>query len=529
MIAGALFSFLFVGAMIVGVQLEAFGDVEFKNIKRALALLVLAFAAAPYVTVAMEKLAGGMADTGKRTERKSFLRIWAALVLVYTVVLLACWPGNFNYDAWTEHNMVASGAYSQHHPLAHVLLLGGTVQAIYNITGSYNLGIELYTIVQMLVVSACLAYMLYTLAGFGVKKWVYALCFAIIALFPTVQLFVICSAKDVLFSAGAVLFMTLLLEMIRSPEMFWQQSSKKVLFVCASLLIVLMRNNGVYAYAVFMALFAWVYRRQWRRWLALLLAVAAVYIGVNKGVAAVLQATPANHGLMLCVPLQQLARVYSEEPDTYTEEERARLLTFIDEQKLAAYLPKLADPVTFAFPDETFCADPWAFWRLWAKTGLRQPGIYLEAFLMNTYQYWYIDTFPDGYVGTVAAYPESNYFGIHVEGPGLRDSLIPSLEALYVKIAREIFIQKIPVIAPLFEIGLWHWVWAFAMMYLAARRKWKQVFTLLLPALTYGTMLLGPIVLVRYVLYLLFGMPIVLAYIFDADAVSGTGSTAGKP
>lgn len=443
------------------------------------------------------------------------------LVLAYTVVLLACWPGNFCYDARAEYQMVAGWGFSQHHPLAHVLLLGGIIQGAYKITGSYNLAIATYMFFQMLIVSACFAYMLYILAGFGIKRWVYNLCLAILALFPTVQIFVVCSAKDVLFSAGVVLFATLLLETARSPETFWKQRSKRLLFVGASLLVVLMRNNGVYAYAVFMALFAVVYRRQWRRWLAALLAVAAVYIGVNKGLAAALHAAHDSVREMLAVPLQQMACVYREAPETYTESEWEQLLAF---SNLTVYNPKNADWVQGSFVDEAFSADPWTFWRLWAKGGLRRPDIYLNAILMNTYQYWYTDTYPDGYVGYVRLCDETCYSCNNVERPGTKASLIPVLDDMYTKLSYELWVQRLPGIGPLFEMGLWHWIWVFAALYLGARREWRHVFALLLPALTYATVLLGPLVLVRYVLYLLFGIPIALAYIFDADALKGAAA-----
>lgn len=524
MAAGVLFAFLFVGSLLIGVQLERSGCLEWENRKIAAALVILSLAIAPYITVMMEKLAGGgIASTGKRTEHKSFLRIWGTLILVYTVALLACWPGNFGYDAELEYEMVASGAYLQHHPLAHVLLLGGIIQMVYKITGSYNWGIAVYTVFQILVVSACLAYMLYTLAGFGIRRWVWGLSFAILALFPTVQVFVVCSTKDVLFSAGVILFMTLLLEMARAPEEFWKQKHRTVLFICASFLIVLMRNNGVYAYAVFMVLFAVVYRRQWRRWLAALLAVAAVYIGVNTGLAAALSAKPGSVKEMLCVPLQQMARVYNMARETYTESELAQLASYVEENRLALYVPKNVDWVKAIFSDETFHADPWAFWRLWATVGLRRPDMYLDSFLINTYQYWYMDTYPDGYIGFVEPYidKETCYFYNVTESPGERASLIPALDAFYSKISWTLWAQRIPGIGPLFAMSLWHWIWVFAVLYLGARREWRMVCTLLLPVLVYATVLLGPIALVRYVLYLLFGLPIVLAYIFDADALKG--------
>jgi hypothetical protein len=72
------------------------------------------------------------------------LLVWGALLLVYLVALLAVRPGFFVYDASDELSMFESRAFTTHHPLVHVLLLGGTISLVRKITGSYNAGIFVY-------------------------------------------------------------------------------------------------------------------------------------------------------------------------------------------------------------------------------------------------------------------------------------------------------------------------------------------------------------------------------------------------
>lgn len=72
----------------------------------------------------------------------------------------------------------------------------------------------------------------------------------------------------------------------------------------------------------------------------------------------------------------------------------------------------------------------------------------------------------------------------------------------------------------LFSPGFWHWVYLFLALYLLVTRCRRQILSLAVIGLLYLTVLLGPIALVRYVLYMFFAVPLVLALLFDAKTVA---------
>ena len=67
----------------------------------------------------------------------------------------------------------------------------------------------------------------------------------------------------------------------------------------------------------------------------------------------------------------------------------------------------------------------------------------------------------------------------------------------------------------LFSMGFWKWVYLFMLAYLWKTKYGKQAFAFLLMGLIYLTVLLGPTAIIRYVLYFFFGVPLVLALLFD--------------
>lgn len=528
-----VFLLCFVGSMIAGVELDRLGEVNFGDWRIYTAVLCISIAAAPIMAWAVRALETysirNYTDIQNKEEkdssgRKYFLKVWGLLFLAYIPTFLASFPGFFVYDAETEVSMVFTESYSAHHPVFHVLLLGWIIRIMYKLTKSYNAGIALYTLLQMLFLSGCFAYMMNFLKKIGVKRWICNVGISFLALFPTVSMFVCCSTKDGIFSGGVVLLTTLLLEMARDAGKFWSQKSKKICFIFSLLLILFFRNNGVYALVVFMIPFAIIYRKWWRSWI---ISIAASFLIFGVTTEVLKQAFHFEEGEvaeMLCVPMQQLARVYAYEKDSFTEEELETLYSLIPGDILGNYRPKLADDVKVGFNEENFKNSPGKYISLWAEKGWEYPDIYVNSFLVNTYGYWYPDTVLDAYRGRKIAemvYEDSSYFGFVTEMPGNRIHLLPALERFYEKISLEIYQYKLPVFSMLFSVGFWNWCYVFLAFCLLITKHRKQAFALAVIGLLYLTVLLGPVALVRYVLYFFFAAPLVLALLFDTKTVAG--------
>lgn len=522
-----VFGACFIGAMAAGVQLDMTGAVDFADWRIFWAVLAVAVTAAPIIAWLLSGLSvfwGGHKDQPVPERKKTLLLTWGVLFLAYIPTFLASFPGFFTYDAeWTAY-VVFTEKYSAHMPVVYVILLGWLLRIIFQITHSYNAGIALYIILQMLVLSAIFAYVLSFLRSIGVKRWICNLGTAFLALCPTVSMFVCCSTKEGLFAGGIILLITLLLEQARDEEQFWKSKQKRICFVAASLLILFFRKDGIYALTVFLVLFAIIHRKSWKQWCIHIVSIFLIYVVTTQGLMMAFNFTKSPLGEMLCVPMQQLARAYTEDKDSFTEEDLETLYSMIPEVILENYNPKLADDIKINFMEDNFKADPGKYISLWFRIGRTHFDVYVNSFLMNTYGYWYPDTVLDGYRGKHTAdvvYGDSSYFAFSTESPGVRLHLLPVLEQFYERISLEIYQQRMPVISMLFSIGFWHWIYLFAAMSLFVKGHRKQVFALMPIGLSYLIILLGPIVLVRYVLYLFFGVPLVLALLFDAETVAG--------
>lgn len=522
---GTAFSF----CMITGVQLDTRGSVPFSDPSLWLAILAGAVVMTLSVryfwdlidgkqrerAVSRQK-EGEATDQGeKRWNKFSGWLLPSALIFVmYLPVFLAVYPGFFVYDAQDELMQVVTRSFSTHHPLVHVLMLGGIIQLVHKLTGSYNAGIACYTVFQMLVMAGIFGWCIRKLEKWGVGKGYRILTTLYFGLCPVLVMFSLCSAKDGLF-AGMLLIMTILLtELFKAPEEFWKQKGKLLLLLAASLGMMLLRHNGFYAFAVFSVLTV-IYLKKDRKKAALYFGgILATYLVVSAGLTGILRADASENQEMLTVPISQMARVYQNRKEELPSEEKELLYQYLPQEALEHYTPKVSDGVKVHFNNQTYEADRGSFLKLWLKWGTENPFTYLNAWFMTSYGFWYPDTVIDVYRGNTVftyTYEDSSYFGYEVEQPGTRQSKLPWLSEIYRRMSLEIFQQRIPVVSMLFSPGFLFWMSAFILCFWGYHGRWKKVMALMPVMLCWLTVLLGPTYLTRYVVYLWAVLPVILA------------------
>ena len=528
-----LFGTAFSVCMVFGAQLDLAESIPFKQGRMWVSILVLAILFTLLCRYFWDRLLEWKHAVEKRrlqraqeqeeaVKTKNCSSFWitaGVILLLYLPVFLAVYPGFFVYDAQDEYLQVVTRNFSTHHPLMHVLFLGGIIQAVYKLTGSYNLGIACYTLIQMTVMAGIFAWFIEKMKTRGMAKWCRILFTLYFGLCPVLVMFSLCSAKDGLFTGMLLIMVVLLQELCADPEAFFRKKRSVLLFAASSLGMMLLRHNGFYAFLVF-ALIMIFYIKGWRsKVLVCFAAIIAAYLVINAGLAALLSADDSENQEMLTVPISQMARVYTDEKETLPLEEKEILYRYLPEEALARYTPKVSDGVKISFNNEAFAADASGFFRLWAKWGAEHPFTYLNAWFMTSYGFWYPDTVIDVYRGNAVftyTYEDSSYFGYEVEQPGVRESKIPWLDECYRKMSLEIAQQKIPVLSMLFSPGFLFWVTAFGLGFLCYCKCWKKAVPFALPGLVWLTVILGPTYLVRYVVFLWALLPLLIWEIADS-------------
>lgn len=528
-IAGIL-SGLFTAAMLFGVRLDAVGNVNFKDWKLWISLPVLTCLFTVLVRKFWDFLGGmegrkkslakhiRMPEAPRRAARYANLLTFLFMILCWLPVLLAVYPGFFVYDAQDEWLQVASRNFNTHHPLVHVLMLGGIICAVHKVTDSYNLGIACYMVVQMMIVSGGFTYLLSFMRRRKVSRAVRLLSLLYFAFFPVIVMFTLCSAKDTLFTVALLLLLLALIDMGSDEQRFFTSWRKMIFFVLTAVTMMLFRKNGVYAFAVMVPVLLVYHKKNLKKTGLLIGMIFLVYFVINTGLTVVFHAAGGENQEILTVPIQQLARTYKFNREAFTQEDIDTLHEILPEEALVLYNPKLSDPVKVRFQNEVFAADKSKYAGLWLRIGLKKPLSYINAWLVNSYGFWYPDTVIDVYSGNTVftfTYGESSYFGYEVEEPGFRDSKIPWLDEAYRRLALEISQEKIPIYSMLYSPGGIFWCIAFVFAYMLYRRKYNIVIPYMMVLTVWLTVLLGPTYLPRYVLIFWYGLPLFAAMLLE--------------
>lgn len=530
------FAFLFSIAMLFGVQLDTAQNVDFKNLLLWISIPVYTALFTILVKAAWTALEKAAEQREMLHETKDFqepgpaewkinLCVFAGLLLCWLPVFLAVYPGFFVYDAQDEYIQVATRSFTTHHPLPHVLLLGGILCAVHKVTDSYNFGIACYTVFQMLVLSGVFTYFLSYLRKKHVKKAIRVGAFLYFAFFPVIVMYTLCSAKDAIFTAALLMLSICILETELNPETFLDSRKNVLLCIGSAMTMMLFRKNGVYAFIVFAILWMIIRLKSRKntgnKKILLILAFSlAGYVLINGALETAFHADSSENQELLTVPIQQLTRTYKFNKEAFSAEDVEILHEVLSEEALSMYNAKLSDPVKYRFDNRSFAADKMRYISLWARIGLKKPLSYLNAWLMTSYGFWYPDTVMDVYAGNSVftfTYEDCSYFGYEVELPGVRESKMPWLDEVYRKLSLDLTKEKIPVVSMLFSPGCLFWCFAFAFVYALYRRNYGVLMPYSLILLVWLTVILGPTYLPRYVIILWFALPLLISAVFEEE------------
>lgn len=434
---------------------------------------------------------------------------FALLLVCWLPVWLAFWPGIFVSDCVTQFHQYYNYDFSAHHPLLHTLLLGWCVTTGIDLDpdGFSALGVAIYSMVQMVLLAAMMAWALRWLRKHRAPLWSRVCVTLLFALFPLYSIFSFSCQKDILFSGLGLLFLLELADVWQDGFKALRSPWRIVRLTVITVLMLLMRNNGVYALALLLPFaVAWAKGARLRLG-ALLLACMALYFGVNTGLKATLEAKDVDRVEMLSIPLQQMARTLQQNPDALPDDEARELIDAIYPYGFEEYyLPSLADPVKWASDYDVVDERMGDILSLWARMLPANLKPYVEAFLIQNLPYllpgsemiYYLDT-------------ESRVSEMEETFPLVEQSRIPALKELYRQYDETLTLLGLPGVRLLSDAAFQIWL-AMAGLALAVYRRQKgymAAFTFILTV--WFTCLIGPVAIMRYLLIAFYGVPVLLA------------------
>ena len=342
-------------------------------------------------------------------DQHSFFQCMGLLSLAYLPYLIVFAPGTTNLDTLYQlrdfldgtvpirdtmlYGGYGEGLYFQtkiiawlnaHHPVLDTLLFS-SFYLLGDKLGSPNLGILLYSVIQILLCSAAFSYMLIYMDRIGIPYRIRRLGFFFLAFIPFVPMFVICMVKDSVFALLFVIYCCIYTGFVMSKRFKGDMG----VFVLLSLLLCLTKQTGLYTIvpANILLLLYGSFRKSIDGVRHLLIYISSILFPIIVMciilpfiVYPLLNIYPGGKQERFMICFQQTARLITEKEEVFSQEDRAvidKVLDFDDMKE--RYDPHNLDYVKTTY--KGYCSDEEFkdYLKLWIRYGLMYPGTYLRA------------------------------------------------------------------------------------------------------------------------------------------------------
>lgn len=413
---------LFAGFMVVGYSFEQTSSLDLILKSRAqLAKAVIAFAgygigfaisiAWLYTWLADLELfhkEGGLQKEGVLGRYKAvlagapFRTAFLTLLIVYIPYVVLSYPGifmgdtdriilqGFNFPDRTseyllliDENVTLNG----HFPITYTLFVHACLVIGKSIFGSYNIGIFLAALSQLLGMCAAASASIRVLARMGVHENVLLGLIAYFAFAPRMQNYMFLITKEVFTACMLLLFLLSVFRMLQGKMPERRSLVELSVFGFA---MGLLRNDAKYVICGSIVIMLFLIKEHRK---TLLASGATVVVCLGMFFDALMPAfhiTPASRREALSLPFQQTARYFRDCREEVTEEEWEAVSAVLDVDSIGErYYPTMSDYVKETFKEEATGEELMAYFKVWAQMGLKRPRVYVEATLNNYYNYFY--------------------------------------------------------------------------------------------------------------------------------------------
>ena len=509
-------SFLLSIAICMGHQIDKYGKLTASvlSVLRFIGVWALAFVVVFLLYFLFDRAGAKEIRKSPVKPVKIFLISFAVLTFLYFVQFLALYPGLFIYDATWQLDTYRAGMVSEHHPVLHTVLLGVLIDRFASDEWHINIGVAVYTLIQLILFALSVSYMLTYIYRKLESRVIYVISLLFMGLYTPVFLQVVTVTKDSYFLIFIILSLTLSLELAEDTGAFVHSIPRVILWCLSVTLIAIFRNNCLYAVPFLLVALFFVLREKKLSYLSMVAAVAILYVMYKLLFVPRFVTEPVDGREFYSIPAQQLARVYHTSDADMTTDEKSLIESLIREKGLTGFCPRTADPVKTALDMEYYRAHEKEVKTLYLSLFARNPKLYFEAFLENSLGFWYpgaeLTLYSDGRPG---------YWVIGCFPYAVMNPKLPVLIKYYELFDHDTVFTRNPFLMLFFAPGTFFYLFLIMFVYAIEQKKIPFIPLFVFVLFLWATYLLGPMAMVRYANYLYGIVPLYFVQIFQGKSL----------
>lgn len=397
----------------------------------------------------------------KISNKTFFIATWVIIFICYIPYFLRYFPGIATTDSvYQMYQAIGNMKLVNSHPIFHTFIISIALH-IGKAISSYNLGVAIYSVWQMLFMSGVFAFCLYYMKKKDVPKSIIILSLVYYAIHPMFSMYSVTMWKDIPFSISITLYTISMIELATNADRFLSSKLKVTFFIISALFTMFFKHNGFYIVLLSIP-FVLFYVRKHLKKLAIIYVILVIFYKVINGpVLSMLNVSPTLSSEALSIPIQQLSRVVALADISDDEYNEIREWIVANKENIKnEYNPRLSDPMKRYFNNERYKTDKASFYKLWFKYLKKYPMVYVQSFLCNTYGYWY---------------PETQYwmFQRNIEDKELG---LYSDSKLNIKLPDNVIEERnVPIISMISSLGFAFWITGIMAFYSIYKKEYKKL------------------------------------------------------
>ncbi len=445
---------------------------------------------------------------------KYMLIMFVLLIIFWIPNYLSVFPGIFSYDAPGQLMMYLENRVSVRHPVLHTVLMGKLIVLGYSIFGTLNMGVCFYFCFQLVFFAIMLSGVFIFLYEEKAPLVFHGIAFFIFTMYPPVTLHLISATKDNFFSLFLVDFLIINYKFIKNRDVFFDNKCNILIWVALALGTIIFRNNAVYVFIVCAPLWIWfAFKVLNKKKTGLLMygAFIVCFLLYKYSFANLVASGTVDPREMLSVPIQQVTRVYARYEDELPVDEKNIVeKVFQGEAFAMLYNPQISDIPKYLMDYDVFLNMRKDCIQVYLRWFRRYPKEYVDSFLENTYGFWYM--WPKL---VLTGQGNQGFLVVEDAFPVSMESKIPFLLKVNKLFVDSKLVDGNYVWACLFMPATCFYIGIILFFYSMKQKDIITTASLFGIFVLWLTYLLGPVALVRYVLFLYLLIPVEFCMVYS--------------
>ncbi len=325
------------------------------------------------------------------------------LFLIYIPYIIVSYPAIFCNDmvnqiiqaypelesyapAYTSQLATEEGIYlNNHHPVVYTLLIHFFLELGVKLFSSYNIGIFICALLQLIVMLFSIAFSIQLLVKMNIRLEIVFTVMLYYAFSPRIQSYMFFMTKDVFYSAFLLLFITNLFKVSISHTM-----KDNLMFGISILGIMLFRNDGKYLLILSLTGICFLYKTMRKKMVLYIIIVILLGTAYTDIILPSFHVIPGSVREVLSIPFQQTARYLRESTTPISQEEKVAISAILDyDTIIEKYNPNISDRVKNTFNEKATKDELKEYFHVYIQMFFKHPSHYVQATMNNYYYYFY--------------------------------------------------------------------------------------------------------------------------------------------